>query len=537
MSVQNSLPEKANLDFLKDQAKRLLKNVRNQNTEALALAREFHPKYRNPSADPGDIALHDAQLIIARQHGFVSWTKLKEEIDRRNSTLDERMKQFVLDATREKIDRARKALNWEPELADVNLWTQLVTGNITAIRDALKRDPSWINKRQGPHNNWQPIHYICFSRFQMENAESQSRFTECARALLDAGGDANAFWTSEPWPDSPLRALYGVTGVNNNPSLARLLLERGAEVNDGESIYHAAQFYHLESMEVLREFKADLGRNPYWKNTPVYFLLSDFTSDNGNWATSFKGIHWLLENGCDPNIPCGEKEDTALHAAIRQGHNTETIKLLLEFGADPNKKSVKGITPIQSAQRTGRKDLLPLLKQHGGQEVELTVKEKFFEAVLSGERKIALAFLTKNPQLAETFDEGDRLTLNRAAETGNIEAVRILLDAGFDITFKGAHEWGSTPLHISAWKGWAEVVDLLLSRGAPIDILANKPEESPPFGWAAHGSGYCHNLKGDYPRVARSLLSAGATAHIEQAEMSSLEVAEVIYAAVAGRKE
>jgi hypothetical protein len=64
----------------------------------------------------------------------------------------------------------------------------------------------------------------------MEDAESQARFTECARLLLDGGAEPNAAWEHPYWPGSPLRSLYGATGVNNNPSLARLLLERGADV-------------------------------------------------------------------------------------------------------------------------------------------------------------------------------------------------------------------------------------------------------------------------------------------------------------------
>jgi hypothetical protein len=57
------------------------------------------------------------------------------------------------------------------------------------------------------------------------------------------------------------------------------------------------------------------------------------------------------------------------------------------------------------------------------------------------------------------------------------------LDCGFDIAFKGSGSWGSTPLHIPAWFGQAEVVEFLLSRGSPIDIPASSPVESLPLSW------------------------------------------------------
>jgi hypothetical protein len=79
------------------------------------------------------------------------------------------------------------------------------------------------------------------------------------------------------------------------------------------------------------------------------------------------------------------------------------------------------------------------------------------------------------------------------------------------------------------------MVKFLLSRGSPIDIPASSPVESLPLGWAAHGSRNCRNPNGDYSQVVRALLAAGANLSPDEAEMASPEVAEIIYAARAGR--
>src|SRR5207244_2796829 len=66
------LPTHPDLDQLKRQAKELLHAVRAGEPGALSEA-----VARYPGADPRKFALHDAQLVLARAHGFQSWPRLK----------------------------------------------------------------------------------------------------------------------------------------------------------------------------------------------------------------------------------------------------------------------------------------------------------------------------------------------------------------------------------------------------------------------------------------------------------------------------
>ena len=54
-----------------------------------------------------------------------------------------------------------------------------------------------------------------------------------------------------------------------------------------------------------------------------------------------------------------------------------------------------------------------------------------------------------------------------AAAAGNTEAVRVMLDAGFDIETRG--DYRGTALHHAAWQGHLETVRLLVERGASLD--------------------------------------------------------------------
>jgi len=68
-----------NLEQQKKQARELLRAIRAGDNNALARLRMDHLRWANVDDEGArqDIALHDAQFVIAREHGFASWTKLK----------------------------------------------------------------------------------------------------------------------------------------------------------------------------------------------------------------------------------------------------------------------------------------------------------------------------------------------------------------------------------------------------------------------------------------------------------------------------
>src|SRR5687767_10268462 len=67
-----TLRDRPDLDQLKRQAKELLDAFRAGQADA---SKEVHAYYRQ--ADASTFALHDAQLVLARAHGFDSWPRLK----------------------------------------------------------------------------------------------------------------------------------------------------------------------------------------------------------------------------------------------------------------------------------------------------------------------------------------------------------------------------------------------------------------------------------------------------------------------------
>jgi hypothetical protein len=83
-TVSRGLPAQPHLDIPKREARELLRQWRARNAEAFERIRQRHPKFR--STDDAAIAatpfrLADAQLVIAREYTYPTWSDLKRRIE------------------------------------------------------------------------------------------------------------------------------------------------------------------------------------------------------------------------------------------------------------------------------------------------------------------------------------------------------------------------------------------------------------------------------------------------------------------------
>ena len=89
--------------------------------------------------------------------------------------------------------------------------------------------------------------------------------------------------------------------------------------------------------------------------------LLHFAADLG--LTSF--IHFLLNNGADIDI--GDKSH--LHTPLMYtifGNQPDSLRLLIEKGANINKADKNGNTPLNHAYQFNNKIFIDLLRQYGG---------------------------------------------------------------------------------------------------------------------------------------------------------------------------
>ena len=81
-TVRRRLPAQPHLDVPKKEARELLRQCQLRANDALDRIKRRHPKFHSADDDllPGRLKLSDAQLVIAREYGFSSWTELKQRI-------------------------------------------------------------------------------------------------------------------------------------------------------------------------------------------------------------------------------------------------------------------------------------------------------------------------------------------------------------------------------------------------------------------------------------------------------------------------
>src|SRR5439155_7748939 len=77
MSAARDLPARPSLDSLRKQAKRLARDAAAGKGEAIARVHAQLPRARLPLSN------RDAQLVVAREYGFVGWSALTAEVQQR----------------------------------------------------------------------------------------------------------------------------------------------------------------------------------------------------------------------------------------------------------------------------------------------------------------------------------------------------------------------------------------------------------------------------------------------------------------------
>ena len=334
------------------------------------------------------------------------------------------------------------------------------------------------------------------------------------RQHLDADSSLANLSLPLPHDENARIALLYFACVLDHVPIVRLLLERGANPNDGESVYHSAELNHRECLELLLAHDADIsGAHAQWGNTPLYFLAG-YKEGHEHCASSTLGMQWLLEHGADPNVASYQHgvQGTAelpLHRIAAFGRSSDVARLLVQHGAMVDAPRADGRTAYVLALRSGNADVAEFLAAAGADTHVRDPVDRLLSACMTANEEAARMVLAQHPDLVESLTLEDRNTINLAAEQGRADAVRLMISLGWSVSEQSP--WGGTPLHWAAWFGQPQVVRALLSLNAPVNVRDTEHGSS-AIGWAAHGSRYSRPGHDDeYCEVAGMLLDAGAT--------------------------
>lgn len=272
-------------------------------------------------------------------------------------------------------------------------------------------------------------------------------------------------------------------------TLARRLIKRGADPNyrspNGETPFSAA----LESGNALMIQMMTRRLNPSPEE------LNKALEENVRWQNE-KTIRLLVDLGVDPDLP-NDAGETLLMWASWSGRES-SVRALLQAGADLYAEDEDGTTALEYAVQNENLDIgLAILQSDAFDAKRSDLNEIAWYAAESAHQELAAeaielgvdtqgaegrnllsgAITGDSPEILTMFlDAGVSPTsvpydgnqpLMEAADHGSEELVRILVEAGADVSFIG--DYGYTAL-IEAAAVSAEVTEILLDAGADVGV-------------------------------------------------------------------
>jgi len=434
ISMPKQLPPNPSLEQLKKQAKSLLKRQQAADPEALTRIRENHPRYKNLSeksiASP--LALADAQLVIALEYGFSSWSKLQSHV----KTLE------AASSTAEAFVSLRDAAG-KSDLARLN-----------ALLDA---HPDLINERGGEGVRT-ALHQAVFG-----NSEA------AVKLLLDRGANPNIRCEGDnAYP------LHFAVEKHRFP-LIRLLVEHGADTI-GEGDYHelgvigwaTAWDYIQPNPEIVPYLLAHGARHNIFsavatgETEKIRELVARTPAD--------------LERRMNGTI----MRSMPLHLAVMK-NQPASLTTLLDLGANTESLDEAGFSALDVAAFRGHHDLAQLLLERGAK-VRLP-------AALALHRTMDVERLLRSDP--GTLNPGCRWgnLIVRAAERAPGDVIEALIRNGASVNVRDNPKTsidntsGYTPLHAAAWYGNLSAIDALMKHGADVRAREEKYHGT-PAGWA-----------------------------------------------------
>src|SRR5215217_1731384 len=312
-----------------------LEQARRRAKERLRAARRGEIVLREDRAP----RLADAQRSVANELGFASWPALVAHVEAKSGDVSERAARLVGEALAGRADRAEALLAADPSLAGAGLDAAIVLGDADAVVAALAADAGLVS-RELPGPGRKPLSCACHSAYLAPGQPRAPGVRRVVELLLDAGADPNETVDNEY---GAMPVLYGAAGVAHDPETTRLLLDRGADPDDGESVYHAVEAQDTTCLEIL------LDRGATVRGTNAL----------GNAIRRPPFVRVLLERGdLRPSDP-------ELRHALLWAREDEVAALLIEHGADLEARDRDGLTAYSRAARLGDHSMMALLAEAG----------------------------------------------------------------------------------------------------------------------------------------------------------------------------
>ncbi|HZD76714.1 MAG TPA: ankyrin repeat domain-containing protein [Acidobacteriaceae bacterium] len=480
--MSRELSKKPNLEYLKKQAKELLRSN-------------------------GQGKLADAQHALANEYGFATWAKLKSHVEALGLSPAELLKVAVCDSD---AARVRALLERYPELrAKIDDPLPNYGFGAQALFAAVQRsDRATIDVLLGAGANIQKRTEWWAGGFGVLDDCDPS----LVEFLVERGAVMDAHAAARLGMLPKLREL-----VAADPSVVH------AKGGDGQTPLHFAST--VEVATFLLESGAEIdARDVDHESTPAQYMLR--VDQRRHYPNDRQDVaRYLVSRGCRTDIlmaaALGDVDLVRRHLDADPG----CIGMSVSEDWFPKQNPQAGgaiyiwtlgahRTAHTVARTFGHEEVFALLMERTPEELKLSL------ACELGDEGVFHDFLAKHPDAAKALSDADQKKLPNAAQNNNTQAVRLMLEAGWPVDARG--DAGATALHWAGFHGNAEMAREIL-RFHPTLELKSREYEGTALGWAVYGSGNgWHRETGDYVATVRALVEAGATVppHAESLEPS-----------------
>ena len=478
----STLPEAASLEHLKNQAKALLRAATSGDAGARDRLTAAHPR---PIDTP---TLADCQLVIAREYGFESWPKLKAHVD--------------------EVEHNRAVAEFKAAVE---------RSDAAEVGKLLRKHPRLRRQVDAPLFSFDTPAIVYA-------AASKNR--DLIDTLLEAGANVNV---RTSWAPGGFGALDGA-----DAETAAYLISKGAYVD----IHAAAKHGMFDRVRELIQQDS----LPFREGPGVGSLVNARGGDGQtplHFASTVEICAYLLDHGADIDTRDIDHHSTAAQYSIL---NAEKLRYLVDRGAQadifiacrlgdrklaadlltrepdclrrrlnhPDYSNPAGhiylytcgmsVRPITMAVDYGGSDFLQFLLDRTGH------VDRLLLGCAMADRAVVDAVLKEHPGTMDELTADDKAFLSDAAWDNRVDAVRTMLDVGWEIDTLGFES--STALNRAAVRGWAPLVQLLVDRGASLEIP--NAFGGWPLSAAGWGSENWPKATGDHAACVEILIAAGS---------------------------
>jgi ankyrin repeat protein len=286
-------------------------------------------------------------------------------------------------------------------------------------------------------------------------------------------------------------ADHAYLSVRNNDlgALRTLTKDQGLnqkEAGDQTPLMFAAAFGSLDAMKLMLANGADAKAVSAAGVTALHWAAGDA-----------RKVRLLLEYGPDVNKASLLGRTPLLVAAGTTGA-IETVKLLVDKGADVNAADSNGLTPIVAAAGVNNIAVVKLLVEKGAninaRATAGATVTALMGAAANGNAELTRFLLAHNADVHAISPDnagnvkngpvafGKVTALHFAVDSGDLDTVRLLLDAGGAVNAQDVRGLTSLVFAVATDRPNIEIVRLLLARGADRSIPSYIKET--PIDWA-----------------------------------------------------